>query len=190
MSIIDIFKKHSFELLLGLCIIFILIYGLYRNLNGSKGTWSSNYTYRGISDDIKYVDTYENKRGAPKESKGEKQCRYIMQSIFNKPFTNQRPNFLRSVTGNNLELDCYNEELKLAVEYNGAQHEKYIPYFHKNKEAFLNQLYRDDIKRRICKDNGIYLIEVPHTVKIHDIEKYILKALKFYVPPQSYSKKI
>ena len=86
------------------------------------------------------------------------------------------------VTGGNfnLELDCYNQDLNIACEYNGAQHYKYIPYFHKNKEAFYNQRYRDELKRRICKDNGIILIEVPHTVKTENIENYISKELKKY----------
>ena len=83
------------------------------------------------------------------------------------------------VTGGdfNLELDCYDPELGIAVEYNGVQHYKFIPFFHKNKEAFLNQKYRDDMKRRICKDNGILLIEVPYTVKTEDIKSFIQKSL-------------
>ena len=76
-----------------------------------------------------------------------------------------------------MELDCYNPELKLAVEYSGKQHYEYVPYFHKNKEAFLNQKYRDELKRRMCKDNMITLIEVPYTVKIQDIRGYLTNKL-------------
>ena len=56
--------------------------------------------------------------------------------------------FIYPVTGGNfnLELDCFNKELRIGLEYNGVQHYKYVPYFHKNKEAFLNQKYRDDMK--------------------------------------------
>ena len=68
--------------------------------------------------------------------------------------------------------------MRLAVEYNGAQHYKYIPYFHRNKEHFMNQKYRDDMKRRICKENGIMLVEVPYTVKIDDIYGYLQKELR------------
>ena len=67
--------------------------------------------------------------------------------------------------------------MKLAFEYQGQQHYKYIPYFHKNKEAFQNQKYRDYMKRNMCKDNGITLIEVPYDVKHHEIENYIGKEL-------------
>ena len=33
------------------------------------------------------------------------------------------------------------------------------------------------MKRRICKENGILLIEVPYTVKIEDIKSFIQKSL-------------
>jgi hypothetical protein len=115
------------------------------------------------------------------DSKGEIECRRVLEKIFNKPFNKARPNFLNNpVTGGNfnLELDCYNEDLQIAVEYNGLQHYKYVPYFHKNNEAFLNQKYRDDMKRRICKDENIILIEVPYTVKVENIERFIKDELR------------
>ena len=52
------------------------------------------------------------------------------------------------------------------------------PFFHKNNEAFLNQKYRDDMKRRMCKDNKITLIEVPNTIDISNIENYLITKLK------------
>jgi hypothetical protein len=42
----------------------------------------------------------------------------------------------------------------------------------------LNQKYRDDMKKRICRDYGINLIEVPYTVKIHEIEPYLKRELR------------
>jgi len=164
--------EKGFEILLGLCIAFILIFALFRI--GKNGTWDSKYVF---SNNI----NKKPKRSPPKDSKGELECRRVLQKIFNKPFTKSRPNFLNNpVTGGrfNLELDCYDENLRLACEYNGAQHYKYIPYFHKNREAFLNQKYRDDMKRRICRQHGINLIEVPNTVKHKDIERFISVKLK------------
>ncbi len=118
----------------------------------------------------------QHKRG---DSKGEVECRRVLESIFNAPFNKIRPKFLNnSVTSSNLEIDCYNDDLKIGVEYNGVQHYKYTPYFHKNEEAFMNQKYRDEMKRRLCKDNDILLIEVPHTVAIEDIQQYIIEELK------------
>jgi hypothetical protein len=79
--------------------------------------------------------------------------------------------------GHNLEIDCFNSEVRLGVEYNGIQHYKYNTFFHKNFEAFRNQQYRDEMKRSLCKENGIKLIEVPYTVKHNDIAVYLAKEL-------------
>lgn len=173
-------NKNGFNLLLILSIIIILILALFRL--GKTGSWSDTYYYIRDLDKSKYGrhrGVVPKRKGAPRMSKGETECRRVLQSIFNKEFKSERPDFLRNpVTGNmhNLELDCFDKELRLAVEYNGAQHYKYIPYFHKNKEAFRNQCYRDELKRRMCVDNNINLIEVPNTTK--NIENYLRKELR------------
>ena len=180
----ELWKKLGFEITLGVCIAFILIFALYNKLTGIKGKYSRNRSigYYKLppppSPNQKHSTNHHN---LPKESKGELECRKILENKFKKPFKSSRPDFLRNpVTGGrfNLELDCYNPELRLAVEYNGAQHYKYIPYFHKNYEQFVNQKYRDDLKRRLCNDNGIVLIEVPYTIKIHEIKSFLEKMCK------------
>jgi hypothetical protein len=167
-------NKYGFEIVLGIAVVFILLLSLFRI--GKKGTWSKGFRNG-------FVIPKTPGRRPPQESKGELECRRVLEKMFNKPFPKSRPNFLRNPvtsynTDNNLELDCYNEELKIAVEYNGIQHYKYIPFFHKNKEAFQNQKYRDYMKREICEKNGIKLIEVPNTVKIENIESYLREKLK------------
>jgi hypothetical protein len=174
-----IWEEHGFEIILGLCLTFILVFSLYRKITGQKGSWSSSYYYD--VKDNKQPPININNKTKKKDSRGETECRRVLEKLFKKPFANQRPDFLRNpVTGGkfNLELDCYNRELKLAVEYHGAQHYKYIPFFHKNKESFYNQKYRDDMTRRKCQDNGVNLIEVPNTVKVNDIQDYIINELK------------
>ena len=62
-------------------------------------------------------------------------------------------------------------------EYSGRQHYEFVPFFHKNKDAFMNQKYRYDMKRRLCKDNDVILIEVQYTVKIENIRDYLSNKL-------------
>ena len=119
-------------------------------------------------------DDNPNEPTEAKESKGERASRAAAERIFNKPFTKIRPDFLKNdVTQHNLELDVYNEDLQLAIEYSGRQHYEFVPFFHKNYEAFLNQKYRDEMKKTKCKENGIKLIEIPYTVKLEDIESFV-----------------
>ena len=112
-------------------------------------------------------------------SKGENICRRSMQELTGKEFAKIKPSFLKNpITGNFLEIDCYNQELKIGVEYNGEQHVRYIPHFHKSKEAFQLQLYRDYIKNQLCLKNKVLLITVPHTMKPEKIKEYLRKELK------------
>ena len=115
-----------------------------------------------------------------KKSSGENECRRVLENIFNLPFISSRPDFLKNpiTKSYNLELDCYNKDLHLAVEYNGKQHYEYTPYFHKSMDAFRNQQYRDDIKKRLCLENNVNLIIIPYTVKISNIKQFLIKELK------------
>jgi len=174
------FKKlfeDKFLLLIFACIIIILFAGVFQIVTNSKGSWSKYFM---MSDNITTSKLPLKSQKKQTDSKGEIECRNVLEDMFRRPFKKYRPDFLNNpVTGGsfNMELDCYNPELKLAVEYSGKQHYEYVPYFHKNKEAFLNQKYRDELKRRMCKDNMITLIEVPYTVKIQDIRGYLTNKL-------------
>lgn len=122
------------------------------------------------------VNNTENKQ---KKWKTENKCRNIIEKIYNAPFPSVRPDFLKSpITGHNLELDCYNEELKIAIEYNGKQHYSYTPFFHKTKRDFYAQVHRDNWKREKCQENGIVLIEIPYHVEEENLETYIKDQLK------------
>lgn len=176
MDILKLWKEYGFEIILIGCIVFILVVAVYKKIKGETGTWSDSYYYDGNIHSRNGVRTF-----TPVESKGEAECRRVLQLLFQKPFNKARPNFLNNpVTGglHNLEIDCFEESMKLGVEYNGIQHYKFSPYFHKNKEAFLNQKYRDNMKASLCKDNGVTLVTVPYTVKVQNIEEYLKNELR------------
>ena len=184
------FTNYYFEIVIVSCIVFLIIYAIYSKFSGKKGTWTNNIPtelkkYGGDIDeeDEQHIDIKKRRRrgGSGGESRGEVECRRVMQKLLDKPFYKSRPRYLNNPVTfgtNNLELDCYNEELKIAVEYDGAQHYKFIPYFHKTYEGFLNQRYRDYMKEQMCKENNIKLIRVPYTVKIENIEAYIIQKLQ------------
>ena len=121
-----------------------------------------------------FPETKKNK----KESKGEAICRRTMENQYGKKFINVRPDWLvNPVTGRKLELDVYNDELKIAIEYNGQQHAKFVKKFHLTEDKFKQQQYRDLIKQDLCQKNNVLLITVPHTVSFKNIPTYIKNQL-------------
>lgn len=106
-------------------------------------------------------------------------CQLLSQLCNNKPFEKVRPDFLTNpATGKRLELDCYNEELKLALEYNGSQHYHYPNRFHKTEEDFVRQVQRDILKEELVRAQGIDLIVVPYTIRPNQMHPYIKDQLK------------
>lgn len=109
---------------------------------------------------------------------GEEYSRFIMNYFFDCKFEKKRPEWLKNVKGNKLELDGYNLDKKLAFEYNGLQHYEEIPYFYKTKEDFEKRLADDKIKLEKCKEKDINLIIIPYDVNINDLPKYIFDKCK------------
>ncbi|HQK84275.1 MAG TPA: hypothetical protein PLK24_10085 [Atribacter sp.] len=67
-----------------------------------------------------------------------------------------RPDFLKG-----LEIDVFIEELKIGFEYQGIQHFK--PFKHFGGKKSLDKLkLRDKLKRNLCEEIGIKLIEVTY----------------------------
>jgi hypothetical protein len=99
------------------------------------------------------------------DSKGEILCGQILEEFFGLPFTKQKI-FKNPLTGRFLELDRYNNELRLAVEYNGKHH------YHD-----IEQQRRDVIKRMECDKRNIYLIPVPYRIPLREIRQHIASLL-------------
>ena len=64
------------------------------------------------------------------------------------------------VAGTKLSLDFYNANEKIAVEVQGAQHIKFVKFFHGTKANYIDQKRRDAQKREFCVINGIKLVEI------------------------------
>lgn len=105
-------------------------------------------------------------------------CCKTLEEIYKKPFTSSRPLWLKNPeTGGILEIDCYNDELKIGVEYNGIQHYRYPNVFHKTYDEFIKQVRRDQYKHKKCDEHGVYLITVPYNVPLDKIRDYIIHYL-------------
>lgn len=109
-------------------------------------------------------------------SKGESECRRVLESLFGRKFVNVRPDFLLNPkTKRKLEIDCYNESLRFGVEFNGEAHMKFCPRFHNTYQQFLDQQERDQLKKELCELHHVLLISVPFDVK--SIKQYLISEI-------------
>jgi hypothetical protein len=84
----------------------------------------------------------------------ERICRTYFEEVFKVSFPNTKGlEWLRNEHGNFLELDGYNDTLKLAFEHQGEQHYEGESYFEKAKY--------DQIKASLCEKNNVFLIHIP-----------------------------
>lgn len=166
-------KLGLFEVVLIVCILFILGCAWY--FSDSK----RRHHVKGLTKDAlkEYNRLFSKKK---KHKKHENVCRSILERLTGKSFPSIRPDWLKSPqTGRNLEIDCYNDELKIAVEVQGRQHYEYTPHFHRRGEIdFENQKKRDRWKKAKCEKLGITFIEIPYTMNKDKAEPFIREQLK------------
>jgi very-short-patch-repair endonuclease len=74
--------------------------------------------------------------------------------------------FRNDITNSYLYADIYIPSLNLAIEYDGEQHFKFIPFFHKTIEKFHEQQQRDILKNKLLKENHINLIRIKYNEEI------------------------
>lgn len=86
-------------------------------------------------------------------------CRMAVEKLFGKPFQKIRKAGMKSLRGRPLELDMYNDDLKIAVEHHGSQHYKAISNW-TGEEGLKTQRLHDQRRREFCRENGILLIEI------------------------------
>lgn len=108
---------------------------------------------------------------------GEEVCRHIFQIFTGQSFQKARPIWLRDSGSKSLELDGYCEHLKIAFEHQGRQH-----YGHKTSLfGGKDVLMRDALKRRLCHEQGISLLEIPELGAMSSLEDVIQIIKRFLV---------
>lgn len=83
----------------------------------------------------------------------ERKCRFVFEQLTGCQFPKTR----MDMGGQRLELDGYCEDLKMAFEFNGRQHDVFMPEWHKTEQKFIESKNRDDKKLGYCEKNNISL---------------------------------
>ncbi len=110
-----------------------------------------------------------------KKGTREQRVRNILEQIFRSSFPSIKPSWLiNPKTNRRLELDCYNAGLKMAFEVDGEQHHKYLPFYHRTHQNYLDMKERDMMKGMMCEKMEVKLIRIPYTIDENDLEEYIL----------------
>lgn len=177
----------NFYIQLLLIVVFIFVIVCLANRSQKRGTYKTDYDFhslvggggRGGRGGGRGGDRGGD-RGGGCQKKHERRCREILEDIFNPHlFPSVRPSFLKNPqTGRNLEIDCYNSSLRIGLEYQGVQHRKYTPWYHRSIDDFRRQVDRDQYKKKRLEEENIFMIYVPDTVKYRDLDKYIRVKLK------------
>jgi len=68
-----------------------------------------------------------------------------------------------------LSLDMFVPSKKFAIEYQGRQHYEPVEFFG-GEAAFIEQIKRDELKKQLCKENGVKLICWPYNQLITNEE--------------------
>jgi hypothetical protein len=86
----------------------------------------------------------------------------ILKSTINTKYYMPQKEFdgLLGLGNGNLSYDFFLPNYNLLIEYQGQQHEKYIPGFHKSKKDFLKQQEHDRRKREYAHKHNINLLEI------------------------------
>ena len=125
---------------------------------------------------------YRHLRGAKcpncESSHGETFIRMYLSSK-NVRFIQQYPIQLsvKLFSRNNVRVDFYLPDHNTIVEFNGIQHYKYTPFFHRNEDDFNRQKERDYRLKKYCNEKQISLIIVKYN-QIDKIDKILDRELK------------
>ena len=109
----------------------------------------------------------------------EELCRSFMEAAFNEKFFRARPTWLLNARGNRMELDGYNESLKLAFEHNGQQHYEEGHF----SGDLITRINDDNKKQELCATHGVKLIifkAIPLKEPLTKIVDYLNSTLGAY----------
>lgn len=97
-------------------------------------------------------------------NKSENRTREMLEYLLGYKFEKSYPEWLiNDLTERQMELDGFNVANKIAFEFQGEQHYKLCGW---NNENSLKELqYRDELKKKLCKDNNVILLIIDESSK-------------------------
>jgi len=103
----------------------------------------------------------------------ENYSRHIISKLFQQFFIKINPYWMYNPIQNSyLELDLYNKDLNIAIEYNGPCH-YFMNEKTKNENSYITLRAKDYIKQMLCIKNNICFITIPYFVDLLFIKLYI-----------------
>lgn len=98
------------------------------------------------------------------------------EEILHAPLDQAHPQWLVE-NGVHMELDGYNERLRLAVEVQGPQHTRPLPT--DSYAEYATRVARDERKKELCAHHGVTLIVIDYTIAAsrYGLRNYILSRL-------------
>ena len=141
-----------------------------------------SFTYQALSAHFKNKKELSNYFGYEDlfkygRSSKEKQVSKILDEVIGESNYSREHSWewLVNKNGKRMYVDFYIQNKNLVIEYDGEQHFKFIPRFHKTEEDFKKQLERDRLKNELLNEKGIKVVRIPYTDKI--TKEYICKLL-------------
>ncbi len=119
-------------------------------------------------------DRIKNLEKSPR-TKSEARAIEVLEKLTGKKFPTVHPDFMR-YKGKRLELDGYNAEMGVAIEFSGPMHTKWYPA-KESYEKYLARIETDKIKRQLCEARGVLLIVVDMRLPVHLYRDYFLSRL-------------
>lgn len=93
------------------------------------------------------------------DSRFAKACREIVKNILGDDYETEKTfPWLRYKKP--LRIDMYYDRLKLAIEFDGIQHERYVSVFHRSAESFFEQQEKDRRKSYLLVRHGIKIVRI------------------------------
>ena len=97
------------------------------------------------------------------KNKTENKVRAIFENLLGVEFPPTRFPWLIGAKGGRMSLDGYNDQLKLAFEYDGEYH--FRPHYTNKDYKLETRQKNDELKNKLCKEQGIHIIRIDYTQK-------------------------